>query len=62
MELTINERKIKITGSISIEKELTLGQDVEVKIKGSVVAVQHNDNQDGSEDIVFKVKGVSAEL
>lgn len=61
MEQTINERIIKITGSACIDKKLELEQDVEIKIKGSVVKVEDAGNNDGTKNRIFKVKLIEIE-
>lgn len=58
----VNEHLIKITGSIPIEQELALDQDVIIRLEGSVVAVDERSNQDGSCDRYYKIKCVEAEI
>lgn len=52
----INERILRISGSSCIEKELELGEDVDLKVKASVIKVEYHDNQDGSCDQIIVVK------
>lgn len=59
---TINERLISFSGKGCISKDLCLGDDVVVKVKGGVITVENKDNQDGTQDIVFKVKITEIEL
>ena len=57
-----NEFLIKITSKSPIERELELGQDVVVLLKGSVIQRQERDRQDGTMDIVFVVKPVDVQI
>ena len=60
-EITINEKIIRITGSVNTDKILKLGDDIDLRVKGSVVKVEDWDNQDGTKDVVYKVKMMTAE-
>jgi hypothetical protein len=63
MERKINENILRITGSASIEpQEWQNGDEVEVKIRGSIVKCELCDTQEGSDDKVFKVKMITAEI
>jgi len=62
MMKTINEQYIASTFKYPIERKLQLGEDVEVVIRGSVVKKEVGDNQDGSCDIVYKVKPLEVEI
>ena len=57
-----NEFLIKITSKSPIDRELELGQDVVVLLKGSVIQRQERDRQDGTMDIVFVVKPVDVQI
>ena len=52
----INERILKITGSVNIDKELPWGTEIGVVLKGSLVKTELKDNNDGSWDKIYKVK------
>ena len=52
----INERILKITGSVNIDKELPWGTEIGVVLKGSLVKTELKDNNDGSFDKVSKLK------
>lgn len=57
----INERLVKISaGLVPIEGDLKLGDDVQILVSGNVVKTEHKDNQDGTYDLVFIVKGLIA--
>lgn len=61
--MEINERVLKITGSTPIDKELELGKEVEITIKGSVkYAGPDRDNEDGTFDRYYSVKLKSADI
>ena len=60
--MDINERFIKI-GKLPFADELNLGDSVQVLVVGHeqsyglrCVKVEHNDNQDGSENITYVLK------
>ena len=57
-----NEKLIKISSKTPIEKTLELGNDVVIKIKGSVVSTQELDNQDGTINKVYTIKPYKAEI
>jgi len=59
---TINEQYIASTFKYPIDRKLELGEDLEILIKGSVVKKEILDQQDGSVDIIYKVKPLEAEL
>ena len=57
----INEILVKISMSpIPVERELKLGDDVTIQVMGSVVKSEDRDNQDGTIDRVYHVKGIEA--
>jgi hypothetical protein len=59
----INSTSIKISrGKVEVDRELSMGQEVELVVKGTVVQKTFNDNQDGTEDLVFTVKAVSVKI
>jgi hypothetical protein len=64
MERKINENILKITGSANIESQnWQNGDEVEIKIKGSVVKTELCDTQEEeSDNKVFKVKIITAEI
>ena len=62
MDKTINEILIKISSRCPIDKELELGQDVSLLVRGTVVSKQENDNQDGTYDVIIKCKPVTTEI
>ena len=54
--MEINEKLIKITSKTPINTELELAQDIEFSGKGEVIKVEEANNQDGTKDIIYKVK------
>lgn len=56
-----NERTVRIRASaIPIDEELSLGQDVFLLVQGTVTQRLEKDNDDGSMDVCFEVKGIAA--
>ena len=58
----INEIMIKISGKFPIEKDLELGQEVLISLKGGVVKQEVNDNQDGTVDVTYVIKPLSVSI
>ena len=57
------EHLIKITlAKIPIENPLELGQDVTIILKGNVTRKSEEDNQDGTKDIIYSVKGLIGDI
>lgn len=57
--MQINERLVKISaGVVPVEQELELGQDVQLTISGNITKVEHLDQQDGTINVVYVVKGM----
>lgn len=57
--MQINEKLIKISaGVVPVEQELELGQDVQLTISGNITKVEHLDQQDGTINVVYIVKGI----
>lgn len=54
---TIDEKLIRITGKFPIPKEMELGKDYRVLVYGSVVKTEDSDNQDGTVNRTYVVKG-----
>ena len=55
----INERRIRISnGYVNVPEyiPLNMGEEVHIVLTGSVVKIEHTDNQDGTEDITYVVK------
>lgn len=58
----IDERLIKIMASaIPIDAQLTLGDDVVLKVIGTVVKEVSDDNNDGTYNLTYIVKGIVVE-
>jgi len=63
MRKTVDEHLVKISMSkIPIEETLELGQDVNILVKGTVTKVSQEDNNDGSYNQVYIIKGAVAEV
>lgn len=60
--MNTNEILVKASFKHPIEKELELGQSLILNIDAVVVAKQYNDNQDGSQDIIIKIKPLDVKL
>ena len=60
--MNINERIIKISGSATVPHDVKLGDDLTTTVTGSVVKVEHLDNQDGTENIRFVVKAKTMDV
>jgi len=63
--MEINERLIKVSMSkmaVDFVQEPQLGDDVQITIKGSIVKTEDGDNQNGTKDRTYVVKGVIARL
>lgn len=57
--MEINERLVKISaGLVPIEGEINLGDDVQILVSGTVVKTEQMDNQDGTYNLVYVVKGI----
>jgi hypothetical protein len=57
-----NSRSVRIQASkIEIEHPLQNGASVSLRVDGDVVKEEHIDNQDGTEDVVYIVKGILVE-
>ena len=64
MQLTINERFVKLSSRVPFPEEITLGDDLTVTIKGrsytfNCVKKEDLDNQDNTIDRVFTLKSLS---
>ena len=61
--MKVNDHLIQVSaGYISIGEPLGMGDTVTVVIEGDVTQVKQNDNQDGTYDFIYKVKGSIAEV
>lgn len=61
--MKLHDAQIKVSESpISIDKELKLGDEVQMVINGSVIEVKNTDNQDGTYTSLARVKGQTAEV
>lgn len=59
VQTKVNEYLVKVSaGAMPIEHELQLGDDVVLKVEGTVVTVLDKDLQDGTVDRVYTIKGV----
>jgi len=64
MAKEINEKILRINGGASLppDTEMVLGEEKEVKVQGSIIKVEEKDNQDGTRDIVYILKIITAEI
>jgi len=61
--MKINETLVTVSKAvIPIDHELKLGDDVTLTIEGSVVKKEHEDNQDGTYNVICKIKGYLAQV
>ena len=62
--MNVDKLNLKLTRvyPIELEKKMELGQDVEIKIKGSVIQEIVGDNQDGTVNLTYVVKPLITEL
>ena len=56
-----NERFIKLSSRLPFDKDIALGQDVTILIEGkqfiaNCVKTEYEDQQDGSQNIIYKLK------
>jgi hypothetical protein len=60
---TPSDQLVKISMSkIPVDQPLELGDDVKLFIQGNITKLSHEDNQDGTYDQVYIVKGIIAEV
>jgi hypothetical protein len=62
MEKSINEKVLRFVGSASLplDTEMELGDDKKVNLDGAVINVVRKDNQDGTQNIEYVVKIITA--
>jgi len=61
--MKVNEKLLKVSaGQIVLDGELNLGDDVIIRIDGTVTKTEDHDNQDGTVNRVFTVKGTIADI
>ena len=59
--MEINEKLVKVSmGKVPIIGELKLGDEVQILMQGEVTKEEHENNQDGTYNQVFIVKGIIA--
>jgi len=61
-EKIINENLLKVSGKFPIDRQLELGEDLEIRLKGGIVKKEILDNQDGSVNVVYIIKPTEIEL
>ncbi len=61
-----NERFIKLSSRLPFDKDIALGDDITFTIEGHIVPyiancvkIEYEDKQDGSQDIIYKLKFLS---
>ncbi len=61
--MKVNEYLVKVSaGMVPIDQELALGDSVIVQVNGDVVKLEDQDNQDGTCQRIYTVKGVFSEV
>jgi len=61
MDKTTNEIYLRISSKCPIPQNLELGADVAFIVRGGVVKKEETDNQNGTLDVTYTVKPVTAE-
>lgn len=62
MTFDINENLIKVkSDAIPIGRTMELGEDVRLLLEGTVVQLQEVDNNDGTKNVIYLVKGIIAQ-
>lgn len=61
-DMNVNQHLIKVSGKSFIDKSPQLGEDVVILLKGTVVKVDHCDNQDGTMDVCATVKATEVSI
>ena len=61
---TINQQFLKVSSRMEIEptRKIELGQEMIIAIKASAVAKEVKDNQDGTVDIIYKIKPIEVQF
>ena len=62
MEKILNENLLLITGKAFLEKGLNWGEDVQLLVDGNVLKTEKIDNQDGTYDLLHKVKLIKVKI
>ena len=58
----LNENIVRILGSISIERELEIGRDYEIKVTASCTEKAKVDNNDGTFNFKHKLRLITGEI
>ncbi|HRF69807.1 MAG TPA: hypothetical protein PKV66_00085 [Candidatus Pelethenecus sp.] len=61
-EHKVNSHILKISGSVEIPQALTSGFNYKVTIDGAVPKIEMVDNENGSFDVIYKMKPIRVEL
>jgi len=61
-EHKVNSHILKISGSVEIPQALTSGFNYKVTIEGAVPKIEMVDNENGSFDVIYKMKPIRVEL
>ena len=54
--MNINSHQIRISGKSELDKEMTLGEEYELVVRGQVVKQEDHDNMDGTIDRIYVFK------
>lgn len=60
--MDVSTRFIKVSSKIEIPEDLQFQKEYVIRLTGTVVQRQQGDNQDGTVDVVFKLKPTSIEI
>lgn len=60
--MQINSHILKLTGKCELPKELAIGHNYEIALKGSVIAYSESDNDDGTVNRTYTFKPVTGEI
>ena len=62
IERKINERQVLVIGKSNVDEDLgEIGKDITLVIKGNILKIEEEDDQEGGKNRLFKVKQITAE-
>lgn len=62
MNEKVNSHILKISGSVEVSKALTSGYNYKVTIEGAVPKIEMVDNENGTFDVIYKMKPIRVEV
>lgn len=61
--IPINEYLIRFSGKIAIQpKDLELGKELDLNVKGTIVEIKHQDTQESTQDVMYIVKPTEVQV